>query len=143
MAQVNATSLYAKLRKIIGSRNWLPSTQKKTGDIYMTKVVQLVTRQPYKKPPHVPNISDNLHITVEGNYSLSQIAIGISMAMVITKDYTVVDFLLRKFNEAVAEDEWYVYLDLDETRRYLDYLDIVNSTEYSKLNLALCMSQFD
>jgi len=91
----------------------------------------------------VPNISDNLHITVEGNYSLSQIAIGISMAMVITKDYTVVDFLLRKFNEAVAEDEWYVYLDLDETRRYLDYLDIVNSTEYSKLNLALCMSQFD
>lgn len=109
----------------------------------MTKVVQLVTRQPFKNPSYAPDIGDNLHITTEGSYTLSQVAIGMSIAMVITKDYAVVDFLLRKFNEAVAEDDWYVHLNLDETRKYLDYLDIVNSTEYRKLDLALCMSQFD
>lgn len=70
---------------------------------------------------------DNPHIMESEDYYLSDLAIGIEIAIHITQDREAARFLMKKMVQAVNSNQLWVSLDLYETRRYLDYLDIVKS----------------
>lgn len=58
----------------------------------------------------------------EAYCDLEQVAKGIGIALLVTKDHEAVQFLLSKFNRAVNSRQFEVYLTPAETRKYIDYL---------------------
>lgn len=110
----------------------------------MTNVVQFGTRMTPSSPKSkvvIPtaNAPANLHITEPQSYSLETIGVGVSIAIQLTHDFEAAVFLMNKFKEAVLAHEIFVHLNLEETRKYLDYLDIHQSPRNSQLRIELAM----
>ena len=107
-----------------------------------TNVISLVAPYTQKSLLNEASIAtveslSNFHVLEGGEYTLEDVAIGISIAIKVTKDLEVALFLMEKFKEAVNEQEIFVYLSLEETRKYLDYIDILQSKKNTELRLAL------
>lgn len=85
---------------------------------------------------------DNLHITEPEDYYVADVAIGIEIAIHLTGDRNVANFLMKKLNQAVNSNSLLICLNLHETRKYLDYLDIVNSTINQEWRLALAKFKY-
>jgi len=98
-------------------------------------------RKPLQSKAIIPTVkaTANLHITEPQAYSLEFVAVGISIAIQITHDFEAAVFLMNKFKEAVLAREIFVHLDLEETRKYLDYLDIHQSPRHTELRMELAM----
>jgi hypothetical protein len=96
----------------------------------MTNIVEFGFRGPSSKKEEalIPvQEAANLHITEGEEYSLECIAIGVEIALHVTRDYEAADFLMKKFLQAVNQRSIFVYFSVAETRKYLDYLDIRRS----------------
>lgn len=113
----------------------------------MTNVVNLFgpksRRSSQISEPVIPSATEpNLHIKEPEDYYLSDVALGIEIALQLTQDHEVAKFLLKKLEQAVNSRQLWVSLNLHETRKYLDYLDIVNSQRNRDLRLALAKFKY-
>jgi hypothetical protein len=79
----------------------------------------------------------NHHVTEPGVYYLETVAVGIEIALMVTFDRDTALFLMKKFQAAILANEIEVELSLDETRKYLDYLDIIESPRNKDLRMEI------
>jgi hypothetical protein len=79
----------------------------------------------------------NLHMTEGQFYSYEEVGIGIEIALMINKNFEDAQYLLTKMQDSLNARAERVYFDLVETRKYLDYLDIINSPRNKELMFAL------
>jgi hypothetical protein len=105
----------------------------------MTNVIKINSKKPII--PYREQLP-NTHITEPGTYDLSTVAIGIEMALIITKDQEAVAFLLGEFNAAVKAGITDINLTLEETRKYIDYLDILQSKLNSEWRLEIARYKY-
>ena len=79
----------------------------------------------------------NLHMTEGQFYSYEEVGIGIEIALLINKNYADAQYMLTKMQLSLNMRAERVYFNLAETRKYLDYLDIINSPHNKELMFAL------
>jgi len=101
----------------------------------MSNIVNLFEHKPPKRKQQ-----PNLHITEPGEYDLEALAVGISIALTVAPDDDAVKLFMEKFTYAVNTRQTYVEFTLEETRKYLDYLDVVRSPRNTELRIAYSVS---
>lgn len=106
----------------------------------MTNIIHLGMRQDQIKK--ATDASKNLHIKEAQQYSLEEAAIGIEIAIVLFNDQDAAQFLINKMQQSINKKSIEISLNLFETRKYLDYLDIINSNVNQELRLQLAKHKY-